>query len=85
MAGASKEFANLNLFASLGYDYKEDYFKTWQVGFETSVRCFSFGLKYVSEVYPMLTTRGAEARDDKYVLLTIRFIPLLSSDVKVGR
>ncbi|MBX7491180.1 LPS-assembly protein LptD [Helicobacter turcicus] len=85
MAGVEKDFANLNLFASLGYDYKEDYFKTWQVGFETSVRCFSFGLKYVSEIYPMLTTHGARARDDRYALLTIKFIPLLSSDVKVGR
>lgn len=85
MAGVDKEFSNLNLFASLGYDYKENYFKTWQIGFETNVRCFSFGIKYVSEIYPMLTTRGAEARDDKYVLLTIKFIPLLSSDVKVGR
>ncbi|TLD82924.1 LPS-assembly protein LptD [Helicobacter sp. MIT 11-5569] len=85
MAGVEKGFANLNLFASLGYDYKEDYFKTWQVGFEASVRCFSVGLKYVSEIYPMLTTRGAEAKDDKYVLLTIKFIPLLSGDVKVGR
>lgn len=85
MAGVEKEFVNLNFFASLGYDYKKDYFKTWQIGLETSVRCFSFGLKYVSEVSPMLTKRGAEARDDKYVLLAIKFIPLLSSDIKMGR
>ncbi len=84
MAGVEKEFPNLDLFASVGYDYKENYFKTWQIGFETTIRCFSFGLKYVSEIYPMLTRRGAEARDDKYVLFTIKFIPLLSSDVKVG-
>ena len=76
MAGVEKEFVNLNFFASLGYDYKKDYFKTWQIGLETSVRCFSFGLKYVSEVSPMLTKRGAEARNDKYVLLAIKFIPL---------
>lgn len=84
MAGFDKEFENIDIFASAGYDYKERYFKTWQVGFETSIRCFSFGVKYVSEIYPMLTTRGAEARDDKYVLFTIKFIPLLSSDVKMG-
>lgn len=84
MAGFEKEFESIDIFASAGYDYKERYFKTWQVGFETSIRCFSFGLKYVSEIYPMLTTHGTEAKDDKYVLFTIKFIPLLSSDVKVG-
>ncbi|WP_297599799.1 MULTISPECIES: LPS-assembly protein LptD [Helicobacter] len=84
MAGFEKEFESIDIFASAGYDYKERYFKTWQVGFETSIRCFSFGLKYVSEIYPMLTTHGTEAKDDKYVLFTIKFIPLLSSDIKVG-
>ena len=84
MAGFEKEFANLEIFASLGYDYKEDYFKTWQVGFETTIRCFAFGIKYVSEIYPKLTTRGAEAQDDKYVLFTIKFIPLLSTDIRAG-
>ncbi|TLD89277.1 LPS assembly protein LptD [Helicobacter sp. MIT 05-5294] len=83
-AGLEKEFEGIDIFASAGYDYKESYFKTWQVGFETSIRCFSFGVKYVSEIYPTLTTRGAEAKDDKYVLFTIKFIPLLSSDLKVG-
>ncbi len=84
MAGFKKEFESIDIFASAGYDYKENYFKTWQIGFETSIRCFSFGLKYVSEIYPMLTTHGTEAKDDKYVLLTIKFIPLLSSDLKIG-
>lgn len=85
MAGFNKEFESIDIFASAGYDYKERYFKTWQVGFETSIRCFSFGLKYVSEIYPRLTTKGVEATDDKYVLFTIKFIPLLSSDIKMGK
>ncbi len=84
IAGASKEFADITLSADIGYDYKENYFKTWKIGLETSVRCFSISLQYVSEIYPKLTTRGAEAQDDKYVLLTIKFIPLLSNDIKVG-
>lgn len=84
-AGFLKEFSRVDVFADIGYDYKENYFKTWQVGFETAVRCFSIGLKYVSEIYPQLTTQGVEARDDKYILLTLKFIPLLSSDVKVNQ
>lgn len=83
-AGFSKEFDYFNIYAKIGYDYKENYFKTWQVGVDTSIRCFSFGVKYVSEIYPTLTTRGAEAKDEKYVLFEIKFIPLLSSDLKVG-
>ena len=84
-SGFKKSFENFNLYAEIGYDYKERYMKTWQVGIDTSIRCFSFGVKYVNEVYPTLTSRGAEAKDDEYVMLTIKFIPLLSSDVKVGR
>ena len=83
-AGFNSDFDYFTLFASVGYDYKERDLKTWQVGVDTTIRCFSFGIKYVSEVYPTLTRRGAEAKDDKYVLLTIKFIPLLSSDVKIN-
>lgn len=82
--GFRKEFENFDVFANAGYDYREKYFKTWQVGVDMQIRCFSFGVKYVSEIYPMLTSRGAEARDDKYILFTIQFIPLLSSDLKMG-
>ena len=82
--GFRKEFENFDIFANAGYDYREKYFKTWQVGVDMQIRCFSFGVKYVSEIYPMLTSRGAEARDDKYILFTIQFIPLLSSDLKMG-
>ncbi|MDE6958191.1 MAG: LPS-assembly protein LptD, partial [Helicobacter apodemus] len=83
-AGLKKEFENFNLYANVGYDYKENYFKTWQIGIDTEIRCFAFGIKYVNTINPVLTTRGAEARDDKHVLLTVKFIPLLSSDVKIG-
>ncbi len=83
-AGLKKEFENFNLYANVGYDYKENYFKTWQIGIDTENRCFAFGIKYVNTINPVLTTRGAEARDDKHVLLTVKFIPLLSSDVKIG-
>lgn len=82
--GFRKEFENFDVFANAGYDYREKYFKTWQVGVDMQIRCFSFGVKYVSEIYPMLTSRGAEARDDKYILFTIQFIPLLSGDLKMG-
>ena len=84
MGGFEKECANLYICASAGYDYEEEYFKAGQIGLETTIRCFAFGIKYVSEIYPKLTTRGAEAQDDKYVLFTIRFIPLLSTDVRAG-
>ena len=84
-AGFKKAFESFNLYGEIGYDYKEKYMKTWQVGVDTTIRCFSFGVKYVSEVYPTLTAQGAKAKDDEYVMLTIKFIPLLSSDVKVGK
>ncbi|MDE5592198.1 MAG: LPS-assembly protein LptD [Helicobacter sp.] len=83
-ASLQKEFDHFNMYVSVGYDYKEKYLKTWQVGIDANIRCFAFGIKYVSEIYPMLTTRGAEAKNDKYVFLTIKFIPLLSSDLKIG-
>ncbi|MDA3967640.1 LPS-assembly protein LptD [Helicobacter sp. WB40] len=83
-AGFYKSFAYFDVFANIGYDYKEDYFKTWSVGINTQVRCFKLGLKYASEVYPTLTTRGVEARDDKYVLLTLELMPLLKNGLKIG-
>ncbi|MDE5602467.1 MAG: LPS-assembly protein LptD [Helicobacter sp.] len=83
-AGFKKEFEGFDLYANVGYDYKENYFKTWEVGIDTEIRCFAFGIKYASTIYPMLTTRGAEAKDDRYILLTVKFIPLLSSDVKIS-
>ena len=40
-----KNLKIFDVFANAGYDYREKYFKTWQVGVDMQIRCFSFGGK----------------------------------------
>lgn len=82
-ASAKISIGDFDLYGNLGYNRDLKKFRTWEVGLDTYVRCFSLGLKYVSEIYPTLTKNGLEARDDKYVMLTLRFIPLSGHNVKI--
>ncbi|MGP1450828.1 MAG: LPS-assembly protein LptD [Wolinella sp.] len=81
-AGFRKEFEEVTLFADAGYDYTEDYFRRWSVGISKDVKCFSYTLRFVNEIRPVLTTTGAKPTEDRYVMFEFRFIPVMSARIK---
>lgn len=75
-------FNNLYLFGSVGYNLEDNFFRTWSVGFYKEIQCFGFGIRYIKEIKPVLTNEGAVSVDDSYVLFEIKFLPIVSSNVR---
>ncbi len=80
--GATKKFNFFDLFGSIGYDYKENYFRTWNVGIQKDIRCFSYRFRVASETRPILTTSGIRPQDNHYMLLEFRLLPLVTVPYK---
>lgn len=81
-AGFHKEFEEFALFGNLGYDYIDHYVRTWGVGIQKEVRCFSYSLNFTNEIRPVLTSIGAIPKSDRSVMFEFRFIPVISGNFK---
>lgn len=80
-ADASYRYNRNYLFSGLiAYDYTESLLKRSEVGFLYSTRCLDFGLRYVQNRRPILSTTGNDSRDDSYIFITIILKPIGGSD-----
>ena len=66
-------------YASLNYDWEEQFKKSSQVGFLYKKRCWEFGLKFLENTRPILTQNGTDSINDRYVYFTIVLKPLMKS------
>jgi len=69
------------IFGSIDYDYKADLMKQAQIGFLYRQRCWDFGIRFVQNRRPILTTlNGIESISDSYIFFTIILKPLGGSE-----
>ena len=62
------------------YDLESEVVKSAEIGFMYKKRCWDFGIRYVENKRPVLTTSGESSVDDKYLYFSIALKPLMSSD-----
>ncbi|WP_181566266.1 LPS-assembly protein LptD [Helicobacter monodelphidis] len=79
----NKNLGYFGVFGSLGYDYKEHYFRTWNVGLQKSVRCFSYRVRLANEMRPILTTSGIQPQENRYILFELQFDPVGAVSIKL--
>lgn len=65
--------------AVYNYDMESALKKSSEIGFMYKKRCWEFGLKYVENNRPVLTTAESSAVYDRYLYFTIVLKPLMSS------
>jgi len=65
---------NYNLFANLNYDIEDEYFKSWQIGWKMTKKCWDYRLAYREEVEPDSSSSGSTNK--KGVYLTFNLYPL---------
>jgi LPS-assembly protein len=69
-------------FAGYNYDLEAARKKSSEVGFLYSKRCWDFGLRYVENTRPILTSDNqASSIDDRYIFFTITLKPIGGSEV----
>lgn len=61
------------------YDVENSLKKSVSVGFLYTKRCWDFGLKYLENNNPTLTTSGSTSSYDRYIYFTVNLKPLMSS------
>ena len=69
-------------FGNYNYDIEAARKKSSEIGFLYSKRCWDFGLRYVENVRPILTSNNlASSLDDRYIFFTITLKPIGGSEV----
>lgn len=62
--------------AGIQYDLHRDFTKTWRVGISKSRKCWSYSLKYQTDIEPVTTNNGVEAKKNRGVYFSISFYPM---------
>ncbi len=64
-------------FISMNYDLVAGLKKSDQIGFLYNKRCWTFGLRYVENIRPVLSSNGRSSNiDDRYIFLTVILKPI---------
>lgn len=66
--------------AMYNYDIETSLKKSVEVGFMYKKRCWDFGIRYVENNRPVLTTSGEDSIYDKYIYLSIVLKPFMQPD-----
>ena len=66
--------------ARYNYDLETELKKSMEVGFLYQKRCWDFGIRYVENNRPILTTAGEDSVYDKYIYVSIILKPFMKPD-----
>lgn len=75
------DFGYFNLYGNIGYDFKEKYLRDWNLLISKDIRCFGIGLRFASEILPILTSDGSRTIRNSFVSLELRFVPITSTSM----
>ena len=76
----SKYYRNYNIFASLDYDLRNDFFKSWKIGFKKKKKCWDYSLVYSENTTPQLTSSTNNSINKKGIYVMFNLYPLGSID-----
>lgn len=63
-------------YGSVGYDYKDNKFRNYEVGVRNKKSCFYYDLSFKKNLTPVMTATGSSSIDESFVYLEFRFLPL---------
>lgn len=73
-------FVNINksysIFGDLGYDFENNYMKTWGVGIDYKRKCWGYKIHFKEDLEPEFTSFGPGMEKKKAVYLYINFYPI---------
>ncbi|MBU0631536.1 LPS assembly protein LptD [bacterium] len=68
-------------FGNYNYDVQAALKKSSEIGFLYSKRCWDFGLRYVENVRPILSSNTASKIEDRYIFFTVTLKPIGGADM----
>jgi len=76
----SEYYRNYSIFASLDYDLRNDFFKSWKIGFKKKKKCWDYSLVYSENTTPQLTSSTNNSINKKGIYVMFNLYPLGSID-----
>ncbi len=73
-------FRNYDIFASLNYDIKNGFFKSWKIGWKHKKRCWDYSVVYTESTTPQLTSSGDSSINKKGIYILFNLYPIGSID-----
>lgn len=75
LSASTKYFPHYKLFTSVDYDLKDEIFKSWNIGFQKSQKCWDYSLIYRDVNTPRLTSTSIDSVNRKGFLLRFNIYP----------
>ena len=75
----SHDFGYFAVWGDMGYDFKLNYLRDWNVVLSKDIRCFGIGVRFANEIVPILTAGGSRTVNNLYVSLELRFVPVTAA------
>ncbi len=73
-------YRNYNIFTSVDYDLKNDFFKSWKIGFKKKKKCWDYSIVYSENTTPQLTSSTQNSIKKKGIYIMFNLYPLGSID-----
>ncbi len=73
-------YRNYNIFASMNYDLKNSFFKSWKIGFKKRKKCWDYSLVYSENTTPQLTSSSQNSINKKGIYILFNLYPIGSID-----
>lgn len=82
LSASTKYFSYYNFFTSVDYDIKDNFFKSWQLGWKYDRKCWNYIITYKEDRTPKLTSSGSDVVNKRgvYILFNIAQIGSVNYD-----
>ncbi|MDX1809377.1 MAG: LPS-assembly protein LptD [Sulfurospirillaceae bacterium] len=82
VSASTNFYRNYTFFGSIDYDFKENFFKNWQIGFKKKKKCWDVSIVYSQNITPQLTSSGNSSINKQGVYILFNLYPIGSVDYK---
>ena len=76
MSISTKYYRNYDIFASFDYDIKNDFSKSWKIGFRREKKCWDYSVVYSENTTPQLTSSSDKSINKKGIYIMFNLYPL---------
>lgn len=80
ISASTNFYRNYTFFGSINYDFKDNFFKNWQIGFKKEKKCWDVSIVYSQNITPQLTSYGNTSINKQGVYILFNLYPIGSVD-----
>ncbi|WP_331775685.1 LPS-assembly protein LptD [Sulfurospirillum sp. 1612] len=76
-------YRNYTFFGSIDYDFKDEFFKTWKIGFKKKKKCWDFSIIYSQNITPQLSSSSSSSVNKQGIYFLFNLYPIGSVDYQI--